>query len=256
VFERFTDPARGVVVAAEREARALGHDHLGTEHLLLGLLADPAAPGGRALTSLGVSYEEFRNRLTTIVPGDVIARSKPIAFTPSAKKVLELSVREAVQQDHVQIGTGDLALALLRVPGGTALRMLREAGVDGEVARARLLAAVAETIEPTSRPVPSVVPAPRLPADAQLLLRRALRVGSFHLARRYLPLRAQRTAGAAGRVVRAFGSQSRVQHRPALPGSTTPLVPAACLVCGRQPPECGTLYASAQGALICERCIT
>jgi ATP-dependent Clp protease ATP-binding subunit ClpA len=256
MFERFTDQARGVVVAAEQEARALGHGHLGTGHLLLGLLEDRGCAGGRALASLGVSYDAARDRVMTIDTSDAISPGEPISFTARAKKLLELSVREAVQEGHTQIGTRELALALLRVRDGTALRVLGDLDVEIEAARTRVLEMASETVEATSRPVHSVVSPRQLPPHAQVLLRRALRLGSSYVARRYAPVRLQRSASATARLVRVLGSRPRSQDKPALPASATPLVPAACVVCGKQPPECGTLYTSALGTLICEHCIS
>lgn len=275
MFERFTDQARGVVVDATREARALDHRHVGTEHLLLGLMHDRACVGGRAFASLGVSFDDARARVMTIVQSGAIPASEPVSFTARAKKLLELSVREARQQSHTQTSTGDLALALLRVRDGTALRVLDDLGVDRDVAHTRVLEMIAQTDESRSRPTPNIVLSRQLPPQAQELLRKALRVGSLYVARRYVPPRLLRNDSTTARLVRTLGTQpgplpteppqlgSGAATRGPSPGhepcsplpANTHLVPATCLVCGNRPPDCGTLYAGAHGALICEHCI-
>ncbi|HYL52261.1 MAG TPA: Clp protease N-terminal domain-containing protein [Acidimicrobiia bacterium] len=255
MFERFTDRARSVVVAANQEACALGHGHLGTEHLLLGLLQAPQCAAGRALGSLGVSHDAARDHIMEVVPSD-LSPGEAIPFTGKAKTVLELSVREALQRGHTAIGTGDLALALLRVRDGTALRVLGDLGVEADVARARVLDTDADTVESRAQPARSVVLTPQLPPHARVLVRRALRVGCSYVARRYVPPRLQRTAFATARFVRVLGARPDAHDQAALPAApNTPLLPAACLVCGKRPPECGTLYTNARGALICEHCI-
>jgi hypothetical protein len=275
MFERFTDEAREVVVEATREARALDHRHVGTEHLLLGLLHDRSGVGGRAFASLGVSRDDARARVMAVVRSDTVPPSDPVSLTARAKELLALSVREARKHSHSHAGTGDLALALLRVRDGTALRVLSDLGVARDVAHTRVLEIIAETDESRSRPLPNIVLSRQLPPHAQELLRKALRAGSLYMARRYMPPRLLRSASTTARFVRTLGTQpepppteqSRLGsgsaprgpstgHKPysRLP-STTHLVPAACLVCGHRPPDCGTLYAGAHGALICEHCI-
>lgn len=256
MFERFSDRARGVVVAAKQEACALGHGHLGTEHLLLGLLQAPECAAGRALVSLGVSHDAARARIMEVVPSDV-SPGEPISFTGKAKTVLERSVREALQRGHTAIGTGDVALAVLRVRDGTALRVLGDLGVDADVARARVLDtdADADTVESGAQAARRVLTS-QLPPHARVLMRRALRVGASHVARRYAPPRLRRTAFATARVVRVLGARSDAYDQAAWPAApTTPPVPAACLVCGKPSPECGTLYTNARATLICEHCI-
>jgi len=190
-----------------------------------------------------------------VVPSD-LTPGEPISFTEKAKTLLELSVREALQRGHMAIGTGDLALALLRVRDGTALRVLGDLGVEADVARSRVLDADSGTVESSAPPAPSVVLTPRLPPHARVLVRRALRVGSSYVARRYVPPRLQRNAFATARFVRVLGARPDAHDRAVLPAPlTTPLVPAACRVCGKRPPECGTLYTNARGALICEHCM-
>jgi ATP-dependent Clp protease ATP-binding subunit ClpA len=261
MFERFTDQARSAIVAATEEAAALDHRHLGTEHVLLGLLHDPTSIGGRALASLGLSLDDTRARVTSIVH-DAAAADGPESLTSGAKKLLELSGREAVRHGHAEIGTGDLALALLRARDGTAVRVLNELGVERAPARARVLELLSTEVETTSRPTPVVVSYRQLSPQTQALLRKALGVGSTDVARRYLP-GLMRNASTTARVARQLGwsPQASPTNRPNAqrelgPVTPTPsLVPAACSFCGRQSPDCGTLYAGTNGALICEHCV-
>jgi ATP-dependent Clp protease ATP-binding subunit ClpA len=114
MFERFTTAARRVVVQAQEEARELQHNYIGTEHILLGLLAEQAGIACRALTSLGLSPEGVRQEVVEIVGTGSKAPSGHIPFTPRAKKTLELSLREALQLQHDHIGTEHLLLGLLK----------------------------------------------------------------------------------------------------------------------------------------------
>jgi ATP-dependent Clp protease ATP-binding subunit ClpC len=135
VFERFTERARQVVVLAQDEAHALKHNYLGTEHLLLGLLREQEGLACRALESLGMTLEEVRGQVARIVgPGDSVA-SGQIPFTPRAKKVLELSLREAISLEHNYIGTEHLLLAIAREGEGVGASILRDFEVDYETAR-------------------------------------------------------------------------------------------------------------------------
>jgi ATP-dependent Clp protease ATP-binding subunit ClpC len=145
VFERFSDRARRVVVLAQDEARDLGHDYIGTEHLLLGLLHDSSGTACHVLTRLKVTPDAVRERVGERVrPGDKTMRGH-VPFSPPAKKALELSLREALQLGHNHIGSGHLLLGLLREEDGTAAQVLGDLGVD--LARARPL--VGETADPT-----------------------------------------------------------------------------------------------------------
>jgi ATP-dependent Clp protease ATP-binding subunit ClpC len=136
MFERFTDPARQVVVYAQDEARALMHNYIGTEHLLLGLLREQDGIGARVLESLGTTLEEVRAQVARIVgQGDDPVTTGQIPFTPRAKKLLELSLREALSLGHNYIGTEHLLLALARENGGVAIRILWDTGVGDENVR-------------------------------------------------------------------------------------------------------------------------
>ena len=145
MFERFSDRARRAVVLAQDEARDLGHDYIGTEHLLLGLLHDPEGTAHQVLTRLQAPAGAVREKVIEHVQrGDKTMRGH-VPFTPRAKKALEHSLREALQLGHNFIGSGHLLLGLLREEGGTAARVLAELGVDLD--RTRPL--VGETGDPT-----------------------------------------------------------------------------------------------------------
>jgi len=137
LFERFTEAARQVVVCAQQEARDLKHGHIGTEHELLGLLWVNDGPTADVLGSLGITLEHARDQAVRIVgPGERVAPDQ-IPFTPRAKKVLELSLREALALGHNHIGPEHLLLGLLTDNGGTANRILDEAGADPESIRSQ-----------------------------------------------------------------------------------------------------------------------
>jgi ATP-dependent Clp protease ATP-binding subunit ClpA len=183
MFERFTPPARQVVVRAQEEARALRHDHLGTEHILLGLLADPATGAAAALTDAGLTPGSVRADIARRVAGrnlgehdadalraigidlDVVREKVEQAFGPGAlqrrrggarrllgighipvsrraKKVLELSLREALHLGHRWIGPDHILLGLLREGEGVAAQLLRDGGVDPADLRQRVVAAL------------------------------------------------------------------------------------------------------------------
>ena len=135
MFERFTERARQVVVLAQDEARALKHNYIGTEHLLLGLLREEQGLAARVLESLGVTVEEVRIQVARIVgQGDELAMGQ-IPFTPRSKKILELSLREALSLGHDYIGTEHLLLGLARENEGVAARILLGYGVDADTIR-------------------------------------------------------------------------------------------------------------------------
>jgi ATP-dependent Clp protease ATP-binding subunit ClpC len=128
VFERFTDRARRTVVFAQEEARMLNHNYIGTEHILLGLLREDEGVAARALTTLGVSLEAVRRDVGEIVGRGSEAPRGHIPFTPRAKKVLELSLREALQLGHNYIGTEHILLGLIREGEGVAAQVLQKLG--------------------------------------------------------------------------------------------------------------------------------
>ena len=134
-FERFTERARQVVVLAQDEARALGHGYIGTEHLLLGLLREEEGLGAGVLDALGIPIDEVRSMVSRIVGREDEIATGQIPFTPRAKKVLELSLREALSLGHNYVGTEHLLLGLARENGGLAARILLDFGVDPELIR-------------------------------------------------------------------------------------------------------------------------
>jgi ATP-dependent Clp protease ATP-binding subunit ClpA len=138
MFERFTERARMVVVYAQEEGRTLRHGYIGTEHILLGLVREEEGLAARVLASLGVSLEGVRDQVVRIVgSGDAVA-SGQIPFTPRAKKILELALREAISLGHNYIGTEHLLLGLVREDDGVAVRILLDLGADPERIREEL----------------------------------------------------------------------------------------------------------------------
>jgi ATP-dependent Clp protease ATP-binding subunit ClpC len=139
VFERFTDRARTVVVLAQEEARGLGHNYIGTEHLLLGLLAEGHGVGAKVLTSAGVTFDATRAEIVSIVGAKTEEAGAKIPFTPRAKTVLERSLREALKLGHNYIGTEHILLGLLEEGMGVAAQLLVRDGLTLERARGLVL---------------------------------------------------------------------------------------------------------------------
>jgi ATP-dependent Clp protease ATP-binding subunit ClpC len=135
MFERFTRRARQVVVLAQDEARTLNHNYIGTEHLLLGLLREEEGVAARVLSALDIGIDEVRAQVARIVGhGDEMSAGQ-IPFTPRAKRVLELALREAVAMGHNYIGTEHILLGLARENDGVAARILLDFGTDAEEIR-------------------------------------------------------------------------------------------------------------------------
>ena len=130
MFERFTDRARRVVILAQEEARLLNHNYIGTEHILLGLIHEHEGVAAKALESLDISLESVRAQVEEIIGRGGITPSGHIPFTPRAKKVLELSLRESLQLGHNYIGTEHILLGLLREGEGVAAQVLLKLGAD------------------------------------------------------------------------------------------------------------------------------
>jgi hypothetical protein len=130
MFERFTDRARRVVVLAQEEARLLDHNYIGTEHILLGLIHEGEGVAAEALERMGVSLEAVRAEVERIIGRGIEIPSGHIPFTPRAKKVLELSLREALQLGHDYIGSEHILLGLLREGDGVAAEVLTGLGAD------------------------------------------------------------------------------------------------------------------------------
>jgi ATP-dependent Clp protease ATP-binding subunit ClpC len=139
VFERFTDKARGALVFAQDEARLLNHNFIGTEHILLGLLRESDGVAAKALASLDVDLETVRQKVTeTVGPGSAPPAGSP-PFTPRSKKVLEQSLREAMQLGHSYIGTEHLLLGLVREGEGVGAKVLTSLGAGLEAVRERVI---------------------------------------------------------------------------------------------------------------------
>ncbi|MGB3675747.1 MAG: ATP-dependent Clp protease ATP-binding subunit [Candidatus Nanopelagicales bacterium] len=130
MFERFTDRARRVVVLAQEEARMLNHNYIGTEHILLGLIHEGEGVAAKSLESMNISLEAVRHQVEEIIGQGQQAPSGHIPFTPRAKKVLELSLREALQLGHNYIGTEHILLGLIREGEGVAAQVLVKLGAD------------------------------------------------------------------------------------------------------------------------------
>ena len=130
MFERFTDRARRVVVLAQEEARMLHHNYIGTEHILLGLIHEGEGVAAKALESLGISLDAVRQQVEEIIGQGQQTPSGHIPFTPRAKKVLELTRREAEQLGHNYIGTEHILLGLIREGNGVAAQVLVMLGAD------------------------------------------------------------------------------------------------------------------------------
>ena len=130
MFERFTDRARRVIVLAQEEARALQHNYIGTEHLLLGLIREGEGIAAKALTAKGVSLDDTRKQVEEMIGKGTAAPNGHIPFTPHAKQVLELSLREALQLGHSYIGTEHILLGLIREGEGVGTQVLIKMDVD------------------------------------------------------------------------------------------------------------------------------
>jgi ATP-dependent Clp protease ATP-binding subunit ClpC len=169
MFERFTERARQVVVLAQDEARSLRHNYIGTEHLLLGLLREQEGLAARVLESFDVTVEEVRAQVARIVgEGDEVTTGQ-IPFTPRAKKVLELSLREALELGHRWIGTEHVLLGLVRENEGVAVQILLDFDADADTVRAELLRLLSGAA-PRPVPVPPRRRRPRLLASTTALV--------------------------------------------------------------------------------------
>jgi len=162
MFERFTDRARRVVVLAQEEARMLNHNYIGTEHILLGLIHEGEGVAAKALESLGISLEAVRQQVEEVIGQGQQAPSGHIPFTPRAKKVLELSLREALQLGHNYIGTEHILLGLIREGEGVAAQVLVKLGADLSRVRQQVIQLLSgyQGKEPQSSGAPSTEGAP------------------------------------------------------------------------------------------------
>ena len=139
MFEKFTDKARRVVVLAQEEAKLLNHNYIGTEHILLGLIHEGEGVAAKALEALGINLEQVREQVQEIIGQGQQAPTGHIPFTPRAKKVLELSLREALQLGHSYIGTEHLLLGLIREGEGVAAQVLTKLGADTNKVRQQVI---------------------------------------------------------------------------------------------------------------------
>jgi ATP-dependent Clp protease ATP-binding subunit ClpA len=139
MFERFTDEARRVVVLAQEEARLLDHNYIGTEHILLGLVHEGDGVAAKALTSLRIDLATVRRQVEDIIGQGGSSPSGHIPFTPRAKKVLELALREAIQFGHNYIGTEHILLGLIREGEGVASQVLTRLGADADRVRQKVV---------------------------------------------------------------------------------------------------------------------
>jgi ATP-dependent Clp protease ATP-binding subunit ClpC len=185
MFERFTDRARRVVVLAQEEARMLNHNYIGTEHILLGLIHEGEGVAAKALESLGISLEAVRQQVEEIIGQGQQAPSGHIPFTPRAKKVLELSLREAMQLDDSYIGTEHILLGLIREGEGVAAQVLIK--LDGNLNKVRQQVIRMKAGTPTTEEMPAAAagaaestggPESAGPAESGMLAESAGRVAS------------------------------------------------------------------------------
>jgi ATP-dependent Clp protease ATP-binding subunit ClpC len=161
MFERMTDRGRRTIVLAQEEAKGLNHSYIGTEHLLLGLLHEGQGVAAQALGSLGVMLDAVRDQVVENVGRGQVQPQGHIPFTPRSKKVLELSLREALQLGHNYVGTEHILLGLIREGKGVAMTIIGNLGVDPTEMRKAVLGllvnvptaeVVTETVVPTRKP--------------------------------------------------------------------------------------------------------
>ena len=222
MFQRFTDRARRVVVLAEEEARLLRHNSVGTEHILLGLLHEGEGVAARALESLGINREAVRQRVEQLIGEGQQAPGGHILFTPRAKKVLELSLREAMALGHNYVGTEHILLAMLREGDSVAAQALTGLGIGHAQVRERVLGLLAgerEQIDPQAQMADLITAAEQL-TQVQQDKEAAFDAGEFEAAAALrdrekqlladkLRLENQVTAGVAGQAILAENLQLR-----------------------------------------------
>jgi ATP-dependent Clp protease ATP-binding subunit ClpC len=207
MFERFTDRARRVIVLAQEEARMLSHGYIGTEHLLLGLIHEGGGVSGAALESLSITLDDARAQVVSIVPRGQEPLSGHIPFTPRAKKILELSLREALDLGHGSIGPEHILLGIVREGQGVANQVLANLGADGPGVRAAVMRFIqqreaeseAETEEETVVRLPPDVRLVGSPAQLARVMRRLDQIdGRLAAIEQHLGIAARQTAGEPG----------------------------------------------------------
>jgi Clp amino terminal domain, pathogenicity island component len=154
MLDRMTARAREVIIAAQDEARALRHNYIGTEHILLGLVKEGDGVAGRALNALGISLEAVRQQVLEIIGEGRQAPAGHIPFTPRSKKVLDLALREAMHLDHLYIGTEHILLGLVREGDGVAFQVLTRLGADHARVREQVLGLLADHAQSRNETVP------------------------------------------------------------------------------------------------------
>jgi ATP-dependent Clp protease ATP-binding subunit ClpC len=167
MFERFTDRARRVVVLAQEEARLLNHNYIGTEHILLGLIHEDEGVAAKVLEELGISLETVRAKVESIIGAGEGAPSGHIPFTPRSKKVLELSLREALQLGHNYIGTEHILLGLIREGEGVGAQILVNLGADLSTVRQTVMRQLSGTGRGPRLTAPGFGPPRQTPAAAK-----------------------------------------------------------------------------------------
>ena len=182
MFERFTDRARNVVVLAQQEARLLKHNYIGTEHILLGLARETDGLAAKALDALGIGLEAVREQVVEITGQGQKSPSGHIPFTPRAKKVLELSLREALQFGHNYIGTEHILLGLIREGDGVAAQVLIRLGGDLSAVRQQVIRLLKES--PTTDELPPAAQAAQAQAAQAQAARLAESAGEAGIASR------------------------------------------------------------------------
>ncbi|MBF6332519.1 hypothetical protein IU452_28875 [Nocardia transvalensis] len=151
MFERFTDRARRVIVLAQEDARQLGHNYIGTEHILLGLANEGEGVAAQVLRSFGVDLDELRDGVVEIIGHGKSEPTGHIPFTPRAKKVLDLSLREALQLGHRYIGTEHILLGVVRESDGVGAQVLERRGIELNDLRNRIIEQLT-TVPPAPEP--------------------------------------------------------------------------------------------------------
>ncbi len=159
MFERFTDRSRRVVVLAQEEARMLNHNYIGTEHILLGLIHERDDYAGRVIESLGVTLEAARAQVREMIGEGSSAQRGHIPFTPRAKKVLELSLREALELKTDYLGTEHILLGLIREGDGVGAQILERLGASAGAVRQRVAELAGQEPDLGEGDVPFAVPA-------------------------------------------------------------------------------------------------
>ena len=212
MFERFTDRARRVVVLAQEEARMLNHNYIGTEHILLGLIHEGEGVAAKALESLGISLEGVRDQVEEIIGQGQTAPAGHIPFTPRAKKVLELSLREALQLGHNYIGTEHILLGLIREGEGVAAQVLQKLGADLNRVRQQVEEIIGQGQQAPSGHIPFT---PRAKKVLELSLREALQLGHNYIGTEHILLGLIREGeGVAAQVLQKLGADlNRVRQQ-------------------------------------------